>query len=195
MIFDGEREEAEKAARAARERGIELALIHNVGQIGVARSLGFTAIGSQRLNITNRAAANALFSRGLSDAILSPELPLPAAAAVGGRILAYGHLPLMLTERCFIRENFGCEKCSKAALTDRTGAKFPLLREYPHRNLILNGVPTYLGDKRAELDAAGLSRLHLYFSVEPPARAREILAAFLSGKPLDGAVRRMPRTF
>ena len=195
VIFDGEREEAKKMATAARERGVKLALVHNVGQIGFARSLGFTAIGSQRLNITNRAAANALCSAGLSDAILSPELPLPAAAAVGGRILAYGHLPLMLTERCFIRENFGGEKCNKAVFTDRTGAKFPLLREYPHRNQILNGVPTYLGDKRAELDAAGLSRLHLYFSVEPPARAREILAAFLSGKPLDGAVRRMPRTF
>lgn len=195
VIFDGEREDLKKAARAARDRGIGLALVHNVGQIGFARSLGFTAIGSQRLNVANRAAASALFSRGLSDAILSPELPLPAAAAVGGRILAYGHIPLMLTERCFISENFGCEKCNRAVFTDRTGAKFPLIREYPHRNQILNGVPTYLGDRRAELDAAGLSRLHLFFSIEPPARARKVLAAFLAGEPLDGAVRRMPRTF
>ena len=195
VVFDGERDELLAAARAAREKGIGLALVHNVGQIALARSLGFTVIGSQRLNVTNRRAAAALKSEGLSDALLSPELPLPAAAAVGGCVIAYGHIPLMLTERCFIRENFGCKNCSQAVFTDRTGAKFPLLREYPHRNQILNGVPTYLGDKRAELDAAGLSRLHLYFSVEPPARAREILAAFLSGKPLDGAVRRMPRTF
>ena len=195
VIFDGEREDLKKAALAARDRGIGLALVHNVGQIAFARSLGFTAIGSQRLNVANRATASALFSRGLSDAILSPELPLPAAAAVGGRILAYGHIPLMLTERCFISENFGCEKCNRAVFTDRTGAKFPLIREYPHRNQILNGVPTYLGDRRAELDAAGLSRLHLFFSIEPPARARKILAAFLAEEPLDGAVRRMPRTF
>ena len=195
VIFDGEREDIEKMAKTARGRGIALALVHNVGQIGFARSLGFTVIGSQRLNVANRKSAAALSSRGLSDAILSPELPLPAAAAVGGRILSYGHLPLMLTERCFTRENFGCEKCDKAVFTDRTGAKFPLIREYPHRNQILNGVPTYLGDRRDELSAAGLSRLHLFFSVESPARARAILSAFLKGEPLGAPVRRMPRTF
>ena len=195
VVFDGERDELLAAARAAREKGIGLALVHNVGQIALARSLGFTVIGSQRLNVTNRRAAAALKSEGLSDALLSPELPLPAAAAVGGRVIAYGHIPLMLTERCFIRENFGCEKCGSAVFTDRTGANFPLLREYPHRNQILNGVPTYLGDKQAELDAANLRRLHLLFTVETPLDAREVLARFLAGKPLAGAVRRAPRSF
>lgn len=195
VIFDGERDAVVAAAHDARERGIELALVHNVGQIALARSLGFTAIGSQRLNVANRRAAAALFSSGLSDAILSPELPLPAAAAVGGRIFSYGHVPLMLTERCFIRENFGCEKCGAAAFTDRTGAKFPLIREFPHRNQILNGVPTYLGDRRDALAAAGLSRLHLFFSVETPTETKKILSRFLSGEPLDGTVRRTPRAF
>ena len=195
VIFDGEREGVVRMARAARARGVELALIHNVGQIGLARSLGFTAIGSQRLNITNRKSASTLSRAGLSDAILSPELPIPAAAEVGGRILAYGHIPLMLTERCFIRENFGCENCNEAYLTDRTGAKFPLLREYPHRNRILNCVPTYLGDKQAELAAAGLRRLHLLFTVESPARLKTVLSRFLAGRSLDGSVRRTPRTF
>jgi len=195
VVFDGEREDLLAKARAARDKGIGLALVHNVGQIALARSLGFTVIGSQRLNIANRRAAAALASEGLSDAILSPELPLPAAAAVGGRILAYGHIPLMLTERCFTRENFGCEKCGEASFTDRTGATFPLIREYPHRNQLLNGVPTYLGDKRAELGAAGLRRLCLLFTAETPERARKTLARFLSGEPLDGAVRRAPRTF
>lgn len=195
VVFDGERDDLVKLSRAARERGIARALVHNVGEIALARSLGFVAVGSQRLNIANRRAAAALAEEGLSDAILSPELPLPAASAVGGRILAYGHIPLMLTERCFTRENFGCERCNDAAFTDRTGAKFPLLREYPHRNQILNGVPTYLGDKRRELAAAGLSRLCLLFTIESPAAAKKILARFLAGEPLDGAVRRMPRTF
>ena len=101
----------------------------------------------------------------------------------------------MLTERCFIRENFGCDRCGSAVFSDRTGANFPLIREHPHRNQILNGVPTYLGDKQAELDAAGLRRPHLLFTVETPTDAREILSRFLAGKPLDGAVRRAPRTF
>ena len=195
VIFDGEREEVVKGANLARERGIKLALVHNVGQIGLSRSLGFTAIGSQQLNVTNRKAAESLSRAGLSDAILSPELPIPAAASVGGRIFCYGHIPLMLTERCFTRENFGCENCNAAVFTDRTGAKFPLIREYPHRNRILNGVPTYLGDKRTELAAAGLCRPYLYFSVESPAEAREIVSKFLSGEPLGEAVRRAPRSF
>ena len=195
VVFDGERGEIVGTATAARERGITRALVHNVGQIALAGSFGFTVIGSQRLNIANRRAAAALAKEGLSDAILSPELPLPAAAAVGGRILAYGHIPLMLTERCFIRDNFGCEKCGRAAFSDRTGAKFPLIREYPHRNQILNGVPTYLGDKQGDLAAAGLRRLHLFFSVESPAEAKKVLLRFLAGEPLDGAIRRLPRTF
>ena len=195
VIFDGEREEVVKGANAARERGIKLALVHNVGQIGLARSLGFSPVGSQRLNIANRRAAAALFSAGLSDAILSPELPIPAAAEVGGRYFAYGRIPLMLTERCFTRENFGCENCNAALFTDRTGAKFPLIREYPHRNQILNSVPTYLGDKRTEPTAAGLSRPYLFFSIESPDLARSVLADFLAGRPLKGTVRRAPRSF
>ncbi|MBO4284051.1 MAG: U32 family peptidase [Clostridia bacterium] len=195
VIFDREREEVVRMAKAARARGIGLALVHNVGQIGLARSLGFTAIGSQRLNITNRESAAALFCAGLSDAVLSPELPLPAAAEVGGRILSYGYIPLMLTERCFIRENFGCEKCNKACFTDRFAFYFGLIREYPHRNQILNSVPTYLGDKRDELAAAGLRRLHLLFMPESPDLARSTLSDFLTGRALDGTVRRMPRTF
>ena len=194
-LFDGERAEIEKMATAALGRGIKLALVHNVGQIGLARSLGFSPVGSQRLNVTNRRSAASLVSAGLSDAILSPELPLPAAADVGGRVFAYGHIPLMLTERCFTRENFGCENCNAAVFTDRTGAKFPLIREYPHRNQILNSVPTYLGDKRTEPTAAGLSRPYLFFSIESPALARSVLADFLAGRPLKGTVRRAPRSF
>ena len=70
-----------------------------------------------------------------------------------------------------------------------------LIREYPHRNQILNSVPTYLGDKRTEPTAAGLSRPYLFFSVESPDLARSVLADFLAGRPLKGTVRRAPRSF
>ena len=83
------------------------------------------------------------------------------ARDIGGGEIVYGKIPLMITERCFIKENFGCEKCNKAALEDRTGAKFPLMREYGHRNILLNSRPTYMGDKKKELKAHGI--LHEHF--------------------------------
>ena len=123
--------------------------------------------------------------------ILSPELTLPMARDIGGSVIVYGRIPLMLTERCFIRDSFGCDRCGKASLTDRTGAKFPMLREFEHRNLILNSTPTYMGDKESELKAAGLSSHHFIFTVESAKEISEIISAYKNKKSLSYPVRRM----
>ena len=122
-------------------------------------------------------------------------MTLPMARDIGGGAIVYGRIPLMLTERCFIKENFGCENCSRTSLTDRKGAKFPIIREYEHRNLILNSAVTYMGDKSGELDASGIVHRHAIFSVESEREALSAIDAMRNGRPLDSsiAVRRMGR--
>ena len=102
-----------------------------------------------------------------------------------------GRIPLMLTERCFIKENFGCDKCGKVAFCDRKGAKFPLMREFGHRNLIFNSSVTYMGDKRGELAAAKIRHAHFIFSTESAKEAAELLNSYNASKPISIPHRRI----
>ena len=191
VIFDTEQGKIEKMLEKASLRGAKWALVENIGQIELARRFGLIPIGDFRLNISNSAARGEYQRLGVETTLLSPELTLPMARDIGGGVIVYGRIPLMLTERCFIKENFGCEKCGSAYLTDRTGAKFCLIREYEHRNLILNSTPTYMGDRMDKLRAAGLLHSHLVFTVENEREVRDVLLAFKNERPLPYAVRRM----
>ena len=77
-------------------------------------------------------------------------------------------------------------------LRDRTGAEFPILRVYPHRNELFNALPTYMGDKADALQAAGLHRFVMLFSTETAQEAEGVIAAARAGRSLACAVRRFP---
>lgn len=89
-----------------------------------------------------------------------------------------------------MKENFGCDKCGKCQLTDRKGVKFPMMREYVHRNLIFNSAYTYMADKQDE--TAGLS-YHFIFTTENVGEVKEIVRAFKEKRafPLNAQFRRM----
>lgn len=191
VITDSERDRVLIAMREARLHGAKYALVGNIGHIPLAREVGLNPIGDFRLNITNSAARGAYADLGIEDAVLSAELTLPMARDIGGGAIVYGRIPLMLTERCFMKANFGCNSCSDCSLTDRTGAKFPIIREYDHRNLILNSTPTYMCDKNDELTRAGILHTHAIFSVESVGEANEALEAMRLSAPLSVQIRRM----
>ncbi len=194
VIFDSQLAEVVTALENAKKQGVMYALVGNIGQIELVLSLGFTPIGDFRLNATNLESATAYQKMGVSHLILSPELTLPKARDVDGAIITYGRVPLMITERCFMEENFGCRGCSSCALTDRKGERFPMIREYPHRNIILNSVPTYMGDRGRELSEYRLPSHHLLFTVETAAEITDILRRHLKGQPLStDRVRRVGR--
>ncbi len=192
VLPDGEEAEVRARLVALAAAGTRYAMLHHLGQLSLLADLPLTPLGSFRLNLCNREAVAAVRRAGIEDYVLSPELTLPQLRDLRGRVITYGRLPLMLTERCFIKENFGCARCDTAALTDRRGVKFPLMREYPHRNLILNSLPTYMQDKKAALRAAGIVAEEYLFTCESAAEAAAVLAAAESGRPLPFAVRRIP---
>ena len=195
VITDCERERVRAALDAAIKHGASYALVGNLGHIPLIEGTGLTPIGDFRLNITNRGAREAYAKLGIEDTLLSAELTLPMARDVGGGAIVYGRIPLMLTERCFMKENFGCESCSDSALTDRRGARFPIIREFEHRNLILNSAVTYMGDRRGELEGAGILHRHAIFSVESEGEADAAIDSLIRGTPLAGSlqIRRMGR--
>ena len=143
------------------------------------------------LNVCNSLTKEEYERLGISDIILSPELTLPMARDIGGGEIVLGRIPLMLTERCFIKENFGCDKCMRATLTDRTGAKFPIIREYNHRNIILNSSITYMGDKKSELSSMGITHEHFIFTTESSTEAINLISSYKKSGALGYAVRRI----
>ncbi len=151
VIFESEREKVMSALKSAKEKGAEYALVGNYGHVSLARDAGLRLIGDMRLNVTSTASASVAFESGFESLILSPELTAAQIRDIGGdvRCIVYGRLPVMLLEKCFAKDISGCDRCEKdaAVYTDRVGARFPVLREEPHRNILFNSVPTYSLDR------------------------------------------------
>ncbi len=191
IITDSELDSVKSLLAQAVARGAKYALIGNISQLKLAEMYTLVPVGDFRLNITNTMSRLEYERLGVKISLLSPEITLPMARTIGGGEIVYGRIPLMLTERCFIKESFGCERCGSASLTDRYGARFPLVREFGHRNLLLNSRPTYMGDKAEELSRAGITHAHFIFTVESAEEIRKIMKAYKSGSRLSGEVRRI----
>lgn len=198
VVFDREAEAVRKMLSDAVAKGARHILVGNAGHIGLASEAGLIVHGDFRLNIQNSEALCAVLSLGFCDAILSPELSLPQQRDIKGKSasLVYGRIPLMILEKCLIRELIRCpgaggsQLCS-ATLTDRRGIEFPVMREYPHRSVIYNSLPTNMSDRKAELLRAGIRSWHFVFSSESPEEVDSVIEAFRTGRPLSEKVRRI----
>ena len=196
VIFDSQAEEIEKMLSFARARGIKKALLGNVGHIEIVKRCGFDLYGDMRLNVTNSSSLAELIDLGFRDVILSPELTLAQIRDIGGssRVISYGRLPLMLTEKCVGKELGGCDSCKEGRLSlkDRRGVSFPVRMRYGHRSVIFNSVPTYMADRRGELSRAGVTAEHFIFSTESKQEAAEIIKAYKNQTPpASNAIKRI----
>ena len=195
VIFDRECERVEKMLERAKSLGAEYALVGNIGHIELAKKFGFKLCGDIRLNVSNTSSAALCESLGFESFIVSPELSLAQARDIGGAklVTVYGRLPLMLLEKCVGKELGGCDKCQKdnTLLVDRRGAKFPVLREWEHRSVVYNSLPTSMSDKTELLSKNGILGQHFIFSTESREECDRVVSAFEEGKPLGIQVRRI----
>jgi putative protease len=195
VIFDSERDTVEKLLQNAYDNGARDALIGNIGHIELAKKYGFKLHGDLRLNAFNNSSVAELEKMGFEDVILSPELTLRQIRDIGGAtaVCVYGRLPLMITEKCVGRELGSCENCEagNARLTDRRAVDFPVLKRFGHRSAIFNSVPTYMADRRIELENAGIVAEHFIFTVESSAEISKIVNNFEKRCAFDGACRRI----
>ena len=159
-----------------------------VNNIGFSDFEGFNLFGGFRLNVFNSRSLKFLKEKGFLSAMLSPELNLAQIKdlekPIETEVMVYGRLPLMVTENCIIRnrEKCGCNR-EVNFLTDRKGMKFPVMRDGGGcRSVVLNSLPTFMGDKLKDVRQSGACRLLLYFTVEDSAETEKVCEMFFSGK-------------
>ena len=184
VLLDADIVAADRRVEELKNMGVMYTLVNNLSHIEIAKKHGLIPVADIRMNITNGGTKAALGALGVSHFILSAELDLPKARDVGGAVTVYGRIPLMITERCFTKEVASCAECGSAQLVDRMGKRFPLVREFEHRTLVLNSEITYMADKGKEIRGCGLSE-HFIFTTEGVDEVRRVLSAFKSGAPIQ----------
>lgn len=183
-VFDRDREKAERLLAEARENGAEHALVCNIGHVELAEKYGYILHGDYRLNIFNSETAGIYLGEGMRDVILAPELTLPQIRDINApkAAVVYGRIPLMLLTK---------PVCART-LTDRTGARFPVIQEFGYDSL-LNSVPFYMADKQKDLDAIDLRGRHMIFTVESKKECAQIIDAFKKCTPAGGNIKRIAK--
>ncbi len=193
VIMEDELPEIDKMLDKARERGVKYAILQNISHIPLIDGKGFASIGGTRLNITNFATRDLLLRYIDGGLIASSELTPVQVGELELAAVVYGRIPLMLTERCFIKQNAGCGKCSDFSLQDRKKLKFPIIREYRHRNQILNSAITYMADKAKDLTRIG-GNIYI-FTTEGVGETLDVIRSYKHGLSIENGVpfRRMGR--
>ena len=197
VIFNSDRDRVSRMLAHAASLGATSVSVGNIGHLPLARESGLRICGDFRLNVTNSKTAAQLEELGIDEILLSPELTLPRIRDIKGNTAAvvYGRIPLMTLEKCVIREVAGCKVCDegRAVITDRRGVTFPVLREWEHRNVIYNSLPTCMSDREDELERFGILNRHFFFTTESPKEVDAVIEAFESHTPLGTTVRRLAR--
>ena len=163
-------------------RHISAVAVSNLGHLPIVADLGLEIRGDFGLNVFNSRAIKFLQEQGLSTATVSFELRHEQVRDLNKYIpceaIVYGALPLMVMENCVISNTVGCRCEKENYLTDRTGARFPLLPIYGHRNEIENSKTLFLADK-PEYRRVGLQYARLRFTTESPAECVAVLRRYM----------------
>ncbi len=186
IITPGEEEELITMLTRLHLAGVEDVLCGNVGHIILAKNCGCRVHGDFGLNVFNSETVTQLQKFGLESLTASFELRLSQvrdlAKAVPTELITYGRLPLMVFENCIIKATAGSCVCGTPQLiSDRTGQRFPLVREYPHRNQLLNAQKLWLADKQSDYRSIGLWAQRLMFTTENARECVDVMQAYLSG--------------
>ncbi len=186
IITDADTERIDQQLQIARVMGIEQALVGNLGHIGMARARGFSIRADFGMNLFNSEALEVMSGIGALSACVSFELSLSQirdlSKPLDTEMIAYGRLPLMVTENCVFKNKNGSCSCSEETmLTDRTGAKFPLTKDGEScRTVILNSQVLYLGDKYDEYSKLGMWAIRLAFTDETPQQMMKVIRSYVN---------------
>lgn len=184
IAWDREMGQVEEQLRQVKDLGVTDALVGNLGMLPVARELGFTLRGDFGLEVYNSQAVKEYKRLGLSSLTLSFELKFPQirdiSKSLDTELITYGRLPLMIMENCIIKNRTGSCNCQNSnILTDRKGARFPVVKAPGCRNELLNSQKLFLADKSADYKRLGLWAQRLLFTTENPRECVQVAQRYL----------------
>ena len=192
IVHDGEMPKLQQGLNTLRDLGVKDALVGNLGLLAPVREAGMRTHGDFGLNIYNSTAMNVLRSLELTSATVSFEMTMPQirdlSKAVNAEIIAYGRLPLMVTEHCLIRNRTGECTCHLgfAKLVDKTGAEFPIIKDGDNcRSVLLNGKKLSWLDRQDDLAKLGVWAVRLYFTTENSREVDRVLNEYLNPEGFD----------
>ena len=184
VITDTETESVLSFLKKVRDGGTDTALAGNLGHIALARNAGLAVRGDFGLNVFNSHTLRVLSDARLRSVTASFELRLgqvrDLVKALDTELIVYGRLPAMVSDQCIISKSAGTCACDKnAALSDRMGSVFPVVREFGCRNVILNAHKLFLADKAEDLAPCGLWAGRLMFTTESPHECIQVTKSYL----------------
>ena len=188
VCFDRELDSLRRELETCRELGVTDVYVGNLGLIPLCRELGLTLRGDFGLNVFNSQGAKEYKRLGFQSLTASFELKLAQirdlSKAVDTEIIAYGRLPLMLTENCAVKNRSGKCTCANVnLLTDRKGVRFPVERAFGCRNEIFNANKVFLADKPDDWKKLGLRAIRLLFTTENGVECTQVLEAYRGSGP------------
>ena len=160
--------------------------IGNAGHMAIVEGLPLEKRGDFGLNVFNSRAVAFWQEQGLDSVTVSFELRHQQVRELRKYLpcegIVYGRLPLMVTENCMTGNAGNCRGDKRLcdgenALTDRTGARFPLLGQYGCRCEIENSRTLFLADK-PEWRSCGLTWARLRFTTESPTQCDAVLRRY-----------------
>jgi len=188
VIWDNERDALKEQLQGIQELGISECLVGNMGHIDQVRKAGISTVrGDFGLNVFNGQTLRSLGELGFDSATVSFELNMAQIRdmdkAIDLELMAYGRLPVMLTENCSIKNAKGCQTCETKelpqSLSDRLGIAFPVRKEPGCRNVVLNSKKLFLADRDQDYMHIGLWGVRLGFTTENARECREVLERYL----------------
>ena len=184
ICSDTEADIMEKDLTALRDLGVEEVLAGNLGTAHRAMELGFRVRGDFGMGVYNSQTIKDLKRLGFVSATASFELKLAQirdlSKAIPMEFIAYGRLPLMITENCIVHNHTGQHTCANNnQLVDRKGERFPVVQAPGCRNEILNSKKLFLADKAADYARLGLISARLMFTTESAPECARVLERYL----------------
>lgn len=170
----------------------DVALVSNHGQLKLLKNRNINLIANFSFNVFNSFALNQVAQLGVKTITLSSELTFDQIEGIAlntdaeTEIIAYGHLPAMITEHCVISSIIDkgnkkhCLSCRdrKYALRDRYGIEFPIINDGNCRIEILNSKKVFLLENMSDIIGSGVKSIRLQFTNEDENEIINIVNAY-----------------
>ncbi len=194
IVKDGEKDKWDKALKNLWEIGFDKLRGQNIDRVFIKDK--YKVFGGERLNVANSRALKVLGDAGMESVCLSAELNLAQIRdidkVIKTEVIIYGHTALMITENCILKNAGKCPCKDFGEIYDRKNSRFFIIKDGQScRNIVLNSVPLYMGDKIQDIKNCGVDFGRIDFTIESPEMCGKICENYFGNKKLDGEFTRL----